>query len=201
MDAIPGQTVTLVLDIPHGMEVELYYILLSDLSRHPIVGDSFVMPYGNIRLGATVTEKQYSVKFVSDGKVISERNDYAYRDTVRVPNNPTKLNDDKYSYTFVGWSPEITAVEGDVVYVAIFEAKPLPVVEKKVSKFMIAFYSAIGIFVLGVISLVLLILGKKGVINLRGVLNLGKKKLTRVEPSENGESTDDGSESSGETKE
>ena len=200
-DAIPGQTVTLVLDIPHGMEVELYYILLSDLSRHPIVGDSFVMPYGNIRLGATVTEKQYSVKFVSDGKVISERNDYAYRDTVRVPNNPTKLNDDKYSYTFVGWSPEITAVEGDVVYVAIFEAKPLPVVEKKVSKFTIVFYSALSIFVLGVISLVLLILGKKGVINLRGVLNLGKKKLTRVEPSENGESTDDGSESSGETKE
>lgn len=180
-DAIPGDTVTLEINIPKGTKVEtLYYILLSDNSRHTIEGDSFVMPYGNIRLGATFTELEYTVKFVSDGKVISEKGGYKYGDTVKLPNNPIKLNDDKYSYKFIGWSPVITEVTEDVTYVAEFEATPLPVVEKTVSLFKVFFYSGLTVFILAVLVVTTLILNKIGVINVGGVLNLVKRKFTRA---------------------
>jgi hypothetical protein len=191
--AVPGQTVTLVMDIPAGVKVEsLYYTLLSDNSRHVIDGNSFVMPYGNIRLGATFKELEYTVKFVSDGKVISEKGGYKYGDTVRVPNDPIKLSDDKYSYTFIGWSPVITEVTGDVTYIAEFESVPLPKVEKKVSLFNVVFYSALTVFILAILFIVLLILNKTGVINVRGVLNFAKQKFTRVgdKPSESNKDTD-----------
>ena len=193
LTAVPGQAVTLVMDIPNGVKLEaLYYTLLSDNSRHAIDGDSFVMPYGNIRLGATFTEIGYTVKFVSDGKVISEKSDYRYGDTVRVPNVPVKLSDDKYSYTFIGWSPAVTEVTGDVIYLAEFEAIPLPAVEEKISVFNVVFYSGLTVFILAILISVLLILNKIGVINLRGVLNIVKQKFTRVgdKPSEQNDSSD-----------
>ena len=189
--AMPGQTVTLTLNIPDGWRADaIYYTLLSDNSRHQIEGDSFVMPYGNIRIGATFTELEYTVKFISDGKVISERGGYKYGDPVKVPNNPTKISDDKYSYTFIGWSPVITEVTGDVTYVAEFEAVPLPAVEKKVSLFNVLFYTGLTVFILAILVCVTLILNKIGLINVRGVLNFVKEKFTRVGDKAKADATD-----------
>jgi hypothetical protein len=36
---------------------------------------------------------------------------------------PTRLNDDQYSYTFSGWSPQIVAATADATYIAQFTAK------------------------------------------------------------------------------
>ena len=138
------------------------------------------MPYGNIRLGATFTELEYTVKFVSDGKVISEKGGYKYGDTVRVPNNPTKISDEQYSYTFIGWSPVIATVTQDVTYVAQFEAVPIPKAEEKVSLFNVLFYTGLTVFILAILISVTLILNKIGVINVRGVLNIARRKFTRV---------------------
>lgn len=193
-NATPGQPVRLVMDIPCGTKVEtLYYTLLSDNSRHNIDGDSFVMPYGNIRIGATLTELEFTVKFVVDGKVISEKGGYKYGETVKVPNNPTKVNDEQYSYTFIGWSPEISTVRDDVTYVAKFEATPLPKVENKVSLFNILFYSGLAVFILAILSVLTFVLNKFGVINVRGALNFVKKKFTRVRDNSLEESSSDDS--------
>ncbi|MCR5349855.1 MAG: hypothetical protein K6E20_02580, partial [Acholeplasmatales bacterium] len=40
--------------------------------------------------------------------------------------DPTRENDDDYSYTFSGWSPSITNAVEDVVYTAIYTSEALP---------------------------------------------------------------------------
>lgn len=165
-DAIPGQTVTLSVDLPLGQEVELYYLLSSDSNtKYPIEGFSFVMPSESVNLRAKFTDILYTVTFISDGKEISSRT-YKYGEEVRVPAAPSKLSDGEYSYTFTGWSAEVSAVTADVTYVAVFDRTPLPKVEKSFPWFSVIYYSAIALFSLGVVAVVLLILKKKGVIKL-----------------------------------
>ena len=41
--------------------------------------------------------------------------------TVPTHTAPTKADDDNYTYTFAGWTPEITAVTGDTEYTATFK--------------------------------------------------------------------------------
>lgn len=178
--ATPGDVINLEADIPLGTAAEFYYAVYPDLStKHKIEGNSFVMPYGDVRIGATFTVLEYTVKFISDGKVISEKNDYKYGDTVRVPNNPTKTADGTYSYAFVGWSPNVSTVTGDAIYVANFEATPLPKVEEKVSLIVILVDVAIGVLVIGVPTIIVFILDRKKVINVKGVLKTVFAKLTR----------------------
>ena len=166
--AVPGDTVTVSVSVPAGTLLDgLYYMLLSDNTRHPIEGDSFVMPYGNVRLGASVTVLEYTVKFISDGKVISERGGYKYGDTVIVPNNPTKLSDGTYSYTFIGWSPEISTVSGDVVCVAQFEATPIPVQKERMSVAMLVYYIVVFLLIALGALILLLVLKKLGVFKKR----------------------------------
>ena len=186
--AAEGETVEFTVDIPSGMTVEVYYILNSQ--EYPITGNSFVMPKGNIRLGARLTDVLYTVKFESDGKVIFEKTDYKYGSRLEIPNDPIKVNDDKYSYKFIGWSPEISEnVTGSVTYVAQFEATLLPVQAKRINWWRVAVVSAITIFVVCVTAIVLIILNKKKIIHIKGMIlavgQLIKGEKGNVEQTEN----------------
>lgn len=179
-DAIPGETVYVTADIPLGQSAEIYYFLASDPStKHPIDGSSFIMPSEAINLRAVFTELTYTVSFISDGKKISVST-YKYGETVRVPRDPIKLSDSEYSYTFIGWSSAIAEVTGDAVYVALFERTPLPYERAPFPWFALIYYSVIGLLVLGVVTVVLIILDKKGVISIRGMLSFIWQKLSRV---------------------
>ena len=50
---------------------------------------------------------------------------YAYGEIPEAPSpNPTKAEDDKFTYTFKEWKPSIVTVTGDATYYAVFEAIP-----------------------------------------------------------------------------
>ena len=83
------------------------------------------MPNYSISLCADSERIEYTVKFVSDGKVISSRVAY-YGDTVLPPSDPKKVSDGEFTYEFVGWSSEIATVTGDAVYTAVYNAIPVP---------------------------------------------------------------------------
>ena len=176
---VPGQTVNLELNVPLGSALELYYILDSDPgTKHPIENGTFVMPYENINLGGRLITLEYTVIFVSDGKEIYSKL-YKYGDTVRIPNDPIKISDAEYSYKFIGWSPEITTVTGDVTYVAEYERTLLPEEPTRFPWLIVLLYSCIALFTLGVFALVILILDKKGVISVKNIVGAIKRKLTR----------------------
>lgn len=179
-DAIPGETVTVDVELPLGQSVQIYYFLESDSStKHLIGGMSFTMPSEAINLRATFTELTYTVSFVSDGKEISVGT-YKYGETVRIPRDPIKLNDSEYSYTFIGWSPAVSTVTGDVVYTAQFERAELPPEETSFPWFTVIYYSVITLLILGVVTVVLIILDKKGIFSIRVALFSVFRKLARV---------------------
>ena len=70
---------------------------------------------------ATVTFQNY------DGKVLSTAQ-YAYGETVKVPQNPTKPADKENNYKFVGWNKAVTTCKGNATYTAVFEAVPIKTV-------------------------------------------------------------------------
>ena len=67
--------------------------------------------------------RQYEISFVNGEEVLQKRKlDYG-----TVPEyygqTPTKPDDAQYSYTFRGWSPQITVVTQDAIYSAVFDSK------------------------------------------------------------------------------
>ena len=83
-------------------------------------------------------EKETTIRLFTKAYTITWKNgdEVLATDTVSYGNTPvysgeipTKADDEQYTYTFAGWSPEIVAVTGDAVYTAQFTAAPIPVPE------------------------------------------------------------------------
>jgi len=68
--------------------------------------------------------RKYTVTFVDDdGITVLKTCKYDYgtkAEDIEQPETPTKARDAEYSYTFAGWEPEISEVEGDVTYKATY---------------------------------------------------------------------------------
>lgn len=74
--------------------------------------------------------KYYNITFVyDDGKtVVRQKTSYRYMTKakdIKRPANPIKASDDKYDYSFAGWTPEITDVTEDKVYTATYTESEL----------------------------------------------------------------------------
>ena len=70
----------------------------------------------------TETVNKYTVMWVNwDGTVLETDTDVPYGTTPSYDGEePTKPATDQETYTFIGWTPEISPVEGDVTYTAMF---------------------------------------------------------------------------------
>ena len=65
----------------------------------------------------------YVVKFMVEGETVAS-DEYVYgaaAEDIDLPETPTKAKTPKYSFTFAGWSPEITDVTGEATYTARFD--------------------------------------------------------------------------------
>jgi len=64
----------------------------------------------------------YTVIFKNEDGTVLSTGTYHYGDAVTAPANPTKENDNDYTYIFKGWDKEIVACEGDATYTATYTA-------------------------------------------------------------------------------
>ena len=117
-----GATVELNANCTYGYEISSAVLIYADGSRELITQKSFVMPRGAVAVELNVTRIVYHISFVVDGKVVSEM-DLFFGEEIPLPADPTRAEDDRYYYTFSGWSPYVTRATGEnrtPVYTATF---------------------------------------------------------------------------------
>lgn len=76
---------------------------------------------------------EYTVTFLDwDGHILST-GIYHYGDTITVPDDPARAEDDTYVYTFSGWDNPVTSCDGNKIYTALYtsENKPHPTITPK----------------------------------------------------------------------
>ena len=87
----------------------------------PVTGDA------TYKATYSKTVNQYSVTFVDfDGTVIKDAVKYDYGtpvDSIVKPDDPIRKPDAEFTYTFVGWTPEIRDVTADVTYTAVYSSE------------------------------------------------------------------------------
>ena len=124
-----GSTGTISAEAPLGVEIISYYLIKGNGERIELDGPEFVMPDDSVSVGVVYEYLQYTVKFLSDGVVISVAT-YKYGELPVPPTAPKKSADASYSYEFAGWDAEICPTTSDAVYNAVYTATPVPVPQK-----------------------------------------------------------------------
>lgn len=64
----------------------------------------------------------YTITFLDDNGTVLSQSTVPYGQMPTAPENPTKEVTAQYTYTFAGWSPEVTAVTGNATYTATYTA-------------------------------------------------------------------------------
>ena len=114
------ERVKISYQLPLGYRLSSLYYIDANGDRFNITADIFDMPSSDIVIGIDYEPITYKVEFISDGKVISSLI-YRYGETPTAPGTPNKADDGQYTYKFVGWDKEITAVDSSITYTALYE--------------------------------------------------------------------------------
>lgn len=83
---------------------------------------------GNDTLRAIFALDRYSIVFKNWDMTTLDSTDWAWGEVpyYQKADNPTRPADLRYTYSFKGWDPAITSVEGEAVYVAQYDSTLIP---------------------------------------------------------------------------
>ncbi len=114
-----GESVGINVQIQPGYRMSRLYYIDSDGNKTELTKTRFLMPQSDITLVCEAEPIEYRITFVSDGKVISEKN--CPQGQIPVPpESPKKAPDGDKIYTFSHWSPQIVEAAESMTYVAVF---------------------------------------------------------------------------------
>ena len=123
-DYVKGESVTITATVPEGKRFQewtgvdgLTFTTGSGATESAV----FVMPPRNVDVSAAFETNKYTIQFVNeDGGVLQSGEVEHGAMPVYTEETPLKAEDEQYTYTFAGWTPEITAATGAAVYTASY---------------------------------------------------------------------------------
>ena len=94
--------------------------------------EDFQMPSEDVTIKGSFTINTYSVRFLDDdGSLLELDEEVEYGNMASYDGKtPVKASDGRYSYTFTGWSKELSEVKEDQEYVAQYKAELIPIVSE-----------------------------------------------------------------------
>ena len=102
---------------------EEYKGFTEDASNKDRIAEGRIAGDGSLTLKLYYTRNTYTIKFEDyNGSILGEEKEYRYGQTIEVPEDPTRPEDETYTYTFAGWDKEITEANENRVYVATYTA-------------------------------------------------------------------------------
>ena len=183
-----------LLQLTPNPGINVIGIDVTDNSGNPIpLGDdnSFLIADADVIISVRTKYILYNVDFISAGVVISHQ-ELVYGAMPVLPPDPSIASDGSFEYTFVGWSPSVSAVSGNATYEAIFEKAP--VTEQNtvspddpmanIMKYVKIALIAVVVILTGAVVLVIVLVIKK----VRQKMGTKKKAMSDANASSDGES-------------
>ena len=116
-----GSGDTVALTLSHG-EREGYTFSGYTVNAGSISGSTLTMSAQDVTVSAAYEPIRYTIRFVNEDGTELQSSDVAYGTTpIYNGATPTKAATAQYTYTFSGWSPEISQVTGEATYTAQFK--------------------------------------------------------------------------------
>ncbi len=90
-------------------DVKVYDHTKTQITGPTMVNGKFTMPANDVTITVKYFYKEYTVKFFDDVNSTTpiSKETYRYGAEITVPADPTKDQDDQYTYTFTGWDPQV----------------------------------------------------------------------------------------------
>ena len=123
LSANEGESVTLTARPDDGYILNAYSVKDANGETVAVTDNSFVMPASDVTVTATFTKNKFTVTWKNGDTVLETDEHVPYGATPTYDGEtPVKAGTAQYTYTFTGWSPEISEVTGDVTYTAQFSS-------------------------------------------------------------------------------
>lgn len=84
------------------------------------------MPARDLDIVVEYVPLEYTITWANDDGTVLETDTALYNEIPSYDGAaPSKATDSKYSYTFIGWTPELSPIKGDTTFTAVYKNEPV----------------------------------------------------------------------------